>query len=95
MNASELNLATVMSGFPCANSEEFYDTDLEAMIQKYMPGYIVNYYDLDDQYNGMENVASSVLNIVNGKRLVDYQIEEWQTNNYDLVIMVVAVKLED
>lgn len=95
MNASELNLATVLSGISCANSEEFYDIDLEAMIQKYMPGYVINYYDLDDQYNGMENVASSVLNMVDGKRLVDYQIAEWQTNNYDLVIMVVAVKLED
>lgn len=90
-----MNLATFLGGFSCRDSEEFYDTDLEAMIQKEMPGYIVNYYDLDDQYNGMENVASSVLNMVNGKRLVDYQIEEWQTNNCDLVIMVVAVKLED
>lgn len=95
MNASELNLATVLSGFSCANSEEFYDTDLEAMIQKYMPGYTVNYYDLDDQYCDKEELVSSVLNMVDGKRLVDYQIEEWQTNNCDLVIMVVAVKLED
>lgn len=90
-----MNLATFLSGFSCVDSEEFYDTDLEAMIQKEMPGYIINYYDLDDQYCGKEELASSVLNMVNGKRLVDYQIDEWQTDNYDLVIMVVAVKLED
>lgn len=90
-----MNLATFLGGFHCRDSEQFYDTDLEAMIQKEMPGYAVNYYDLDDQYCNKEELASSVLNMVDGKRLVDYQIEEWQTNNCDLVIMVVAVKLED
>lgn len=89
-----MNLATFLSGFSCRDSEEFYDTNLEAMIQKEMPGYSVNYYDMDDQY-GIVNIANSICGMVKGKRVIDCQVDEWMTNNQDLVILVVAIKTED
>lgn len=89
-----MNLATFLGGFHCRDSEQFYDTDLEAMIQKEMPGYVVNYYDLDEQF-GTENVANSICGMVKGKRVIDFEVDTWMTDDQDLAILVVAIKTED
>lgn len=89
-----MNLATFLSSFSCEDSDEFYDTDLETMIQKEMPGYIVNYYDLDEEF-GTENAVDSICKMVKGKRVIDFQVCEWTTDSQDLAILVVAIKTEN
>ena len=88
-------LEKVLDNIKIETLSKFYDLEddggFEGLIQKSMPGYIIDWFDMDD-VDALSQAVDTIACDVKGKTIEDIQTCEWSTEEGDLVCYVVAIK---
>lgn len=87
-------LEEVLSTIEFKNQTEYYNADIEALIQKEMPGYKVIEQDMDE-VDSLITFGEGLEAYIKGKFVEDIQTAVWHTTQQDLYVFFMAYKVKE